>query len=147
MNKFINLSTKLILGTLSMVGFFSLAYLATIDKGHLDLGVITFKLVNDSGKTIDHAKIMLSDRECSGSNINTTGNLKCWFGQMDDNSFQVSITLEDGTQIEDSNFGYVTTGTDYMHVATLTKEYKLKLVFEGLLLSESPKTATKPPVI
>ena len=114
----------IVITILVLIGLLSILSRLTPD------GVNTVKLRNDTGQVITSAQITLQDRECSISGLQSPGYMKCYFGSMSDNSYKVSIELEDGTKIESDSIGYVTHGFDSKHVLVVNKLGKMELNLE-----------------
>ena len=124
MKRIFILLLKLSIGFLALIGIMAILARCTPD------GLNTLKLQNDSGQIISKAKITLRDRVCSVSSLQSPGYVKCYFGSMGDNSYKVSIMLEDGTNIESGSIGYVTNGMDSKHLLIINSAGKMELEFE-----------------
>ena len=114
----------IVITILVLIGLLSILSRLTPD------GVNTVKLRNDTGQVITSAQITLQDRECSISGLQSPGYMKCYFGSMSDNSYKVSIELEDGTKIESDSIGYVTHGFDSKDLLVVNNLGKMELSFE-----------------
>ncbi len=115
---------NIVIGFLALIGLLAILTRLTPD------GLITLKLKNDSGRIISKAQITLHDRVCSASGLQSPGYVQCYFGSMGDNSYRVSIELEDGTKIESDSIGYVTSRMDFKHLLIINSLGEMELILE-----------------
>lgn len=79
------------------------------------------KFVNSSGQVVSSARVSVAGKFCAVKELSEGGEFDCYFENLYDSSYSVSVTLENGAIYSEESLGYVTGGFDFNHTITINQ--------------------------
>ena len=113
--------TMLLLILIALVLFFAVGQSIFSNKG----SSLTF--VNNSGQTLQSATISVAGKSCGVKALQAGGEMQCYFENLHDSSYSVSVKLENGTSHAAESLGYVTGGMNFIDTITINHSGKINL--------------------
>lgn len=87
----------------------------------------SIKFINYSGQPIVSANILVAGQACSVKHLGVNGELQCYFENLYDSHYAVSVTLQSGSGFTEESLGYVTSGVDYYDTISINSFGKIVL--------------------
>jgi hypothetical protein len=88
----------------------------------------SLKFVNSSGQHIESALISVSGQSCKVKKLGIGGEINCFFKDLYDGSYSVSVSLQGGAVYSEPSLGYVTGGMDFQDTITINQSGEIELV-------------------
>ena len=88
----------------------------------------SLKFVNNSGQRIESADISVAGKTCSVKGLSVGGEIECYFENLYDSSYSVSVTLKGGAVFSATSLGYVTGGMNFHDTITINNSGVIELV-------------------
>ena len=105
----------------------ALALFLAIGKGIYSGKGSALKFVNASGHAVSSAKITVAGKSCSFKGLANGGEVNCYFENLYDSSYSVSVTLDSGSKYTAKSLGYVTGGIDFNDRITINNAGEFKV--------------------
>ena len=86
------------------------------------------RFVNASKYSLQLATISVSGRSCSVKELGAGGEVNCYFQNLYDDGYTVSVTTEDGGIFKSDSMGYVTGGINFHDTITFNEDGSFVLV-------------------
>lgn len=107
--------TLLLLTLIGFVLFFAIGHSVYSGKG------ASLKFVNASGQSVNSVHISVASKSCSARGLAADGEVECYFENLHDSSYSVSVTLQNGAIYTAESLGYVTGGMSFNDTITINK--------------------------
>ena len=117
--------TTIVLLLLTLIGLllvFALVYVFYSNKG------ASMEFQNASRQVVESAEIAVSDKSCLVSGLVPGGKFRCYFENLSDSSYSVSVKLKDGQLYTKESLGYLSGGFDFYHVIRIYQSGDIELV-------------------
>ena len=108
--------TILLIVLISLVLFFAIGHSVYSGKGS------SVKFVNASDQVIKSAIVSVSGKSCSVKGLGVGGEVNCYFQDLYDDSYSVSVILDSGKVFINESMGYVTGGIDFNDTITFNND-------------------------
>lgn len=111
----------LLIVLITLVLFFYIGHSVYLGKG------ASLKFVNASGQIIRFAVASVSGKSCSVKELGVRGKFKCYFQNLTDSNYSVSMTLRNGEVFTNESIGYLTGGLNFNDTITFQKDGSFNL--------------------
>jgi len=111
----------LLLVFIGLVLFFGIGHSVYSGKG------ASLKFANGSGQTIEAATITVAGKSCGVSLLHTGGSIQCYFENLYDSSYSVTVKLNNGDEYSAESLGYVTGGINFKDTITINQSGAIEL--------------------
>ena len=124
MKAFFKLSTIvfLLVVLIGLVAFFAIGNSVYSGKS------ASLRFMNSTGQHIQSAQISVAGQSCSVKELGVGGEMQCYFENLYDSSYSVSVKLQNDTVYKEPSLGYVTGGMNFNDTITINQSGVIELI-------------------